>query len=109
MRTAIASLLLAFTAAGQVVDHRPSQSPVKNQGMRGTCTAFAICAALETFPAVPGDLSEQFVYAIVKKTQHDVAEQLRAWGLEAQLDEGSTLVEHRPWFTTFGAPHESFL
>lgn len=48
------------------VDYRAYQSPVKNQENRGTCTAFSILAALETFPGFPTDLSEQYVYAMAK-------------------------------------------
>jgi len=51
------------------IDFRPLQSPVKNQGHRGTCTAFALTAALETFPGMPHDLSEQFIYGLAKNEQ----------------------------------------
>ena len=47
-------------------DYRYAQSPVRSQAYRGTCTAFAICAALENFPGVAGDLSEQYLYSNVK-------------------------------------------
>jgi hypothetical protein len=48
------------------VDHRPSQSPVKSQGGRGTCTAFSVAAMMETFDGVPSDLSEQGAYGHLK-------------------------------------------
>lgn len=53
------------------VIHWKSQSPVKNQGVKYTCTAFAIAAALETFPGVPKDLSEKYLYALQKGYQYD--------------------------------------
>lgn len=49
-----------------IVDYRESQSPVTNQGGRGTCTAFGVTAVLETFPGVPSDLSEQYNYCALK-------------------------------------------
>lgn len=49
-----------------IVDYRIFQSPVKNQGGRGTCTAFSVCAALETLPGFPSDISEQQLYANIK-------------------------------------------
>lgn len=52
------------------VDYRPYQSSVKNQKNRGTCTAFSICSALETFPGFPSDLSEQYIYALAKSTYY---------------------------------------
>jgi len=45
-----------------VVDHRASQSPVKNQGTRGTCVAHAAMGLIEAFPHIPGDLSEQYTH-----------------------------------------------
>lgn len=63
-------LLLPFflsqTFYSQIVDYRPYQSPVKNQEGRGTCTAFSICALLETHPAFPSDISEQHIYGSAK-------------------------------------------
>ncbi|CAL2103402.1 Papain family cysteine protease [Tenacibaculum sp. 190130A14a] len=53
------------------VVHWKSQSPVKNQGVKFTCTAFAVAAALETFPEVPKDLSEKYLYAMQKAHQYD--------------------------------------
>ena len=52
------------------VIHWQSQSPVKNQGVKYTCTAFAIAAALETFPKVPKDLSEKYLYGFQKGYQY---------------------------------------
>ena len=75
--SALATLGLAALTPSQV-DHRISQSPVKDQQGRGTCAAFAICGALETFPGIPTDLSEQLLFARVKLHQQDVDRWLRA-------------------------------
>ena len=48
------------------LDYRPYQSPVKNQGGRGTCTAFSVAAMFETFDGVPADVSEQGAYGFLK-------------------------------------------
>lgn len=53
-------------SAQGIVDYRYAQSGVRNQKGRGTCTAFAICAALETFPGVPSNLSEQYLFGKAK-------------------------------------------
>lgn len=45
-----------------VVDHRPSQSPVKNQGSRGTCVSHASMGLLEAFGHIDDDLSEQYTH-----------------------------------------------
>jgi C1A family cysteine protease len=45
-----------------VVDHRPNQSPIKNQGRRGTCVAHASLGLLESYDHIPGDLSEQHAH-----------------------------------------------
>jgi hypothetical protein len=44
------------------VDHTESMTPIRDQGYRGTCVAFATNAALEAFASIPDDLSEQFTY-----------------------------------------------
>lgn len=63
----IMCLCLVGVAPPQIkVDYRMYQSPVRNQANRGTCTAFALLAALETFNGFPSDLSEQYLYAQVK-------------------------------------------
>lgn len=49
-----------------IVDYRGWQSPVKDQMERGTCTAFAVTAMLETEPGFPSDISEQHLYAWAK-------------------------------------------
>jgi len=51
----------ALLAIPQVVDHRPNQTPVKNQNNRGTCVCFASMAGLEVaYGGGSLDLSEQF-------------------------------------------------
>lgn len=46
----------------EMVDHRSEQSPVKNQGGRGTCVAHASMAVIEAFGHIPDDLSEQYTH-----------------------------------------------
>lgn len=45
-----------------LVDHRPHQSPVKNQGGRNTCVSHASLGLLEAMPPIPQDLSEQYAH-----------------------------------------------
>lgn len=45
-----------------IIDHRPLQSPVKNQGDRGTCVAHASLGLLEAVVHIPDDLSEQYAH-----------------------------------------------
>lgn len=52
------------------VIHLNSQSPVKNQGNKNTCSAFGIAAAFETFPNAPKDLSEKYLYAVQKSNDY---------------------------------------
>lgn len=44
------------------VDHRADMSPIRDQGGRGTCTAFAFMGAVEAFPNVRTDMSEQYLF-----------------------------------------------
>jgi len=71
MKKIFTTIFLLVILSGQSfsqikVDYRAYQSPVRFQENRGTCTAFSIIAALETFPGFPSDLSEQYVYAMAK-------------------------------------------
>lgn len=61
---------MLLSAQGGTVSYRNYQSPVKSQARRGTCTAFAIVAAMETFDGVPGDLSEQYIYREAKMNHY---------------------------------------
>jgi hypothetical protein len=52
-------------AGGMKVDHRPNQSPIRDQQDRGTCVAHAACAELEAIEKAQGrdlDLSENLAY-----------------------------------------------
>lgn len=97
------------TFAFAQVDHRHAQSPVKNQGGRGTCVAFAVCAALETFPGVPTDISEQLLYATVKLHENAVDKWLREFGEKPAISEGNALENYLRLFDQVGTCHESFL
>ncbi len=68
------------------IDHRPLQSPVKQQGSRGTCTSFSVAAMLETFDGVPADLSEQGAYGHIKLIEFGKGE-IGAGGLLAYYPE----------------------
>tara|TARA_R110002072_G_scaffold273219_1_gene433657 strand:- start:45668 stop:47050 length:1383 start_codon:yes stop_codon:yes gene_type:complete len=101
--------LCCATFAFAQVDNRASQSPVKNQGGRGTCVAFAICAALETFPGVPTDISEQLLYATVKLHENAVDKWLRKSGAKPSISEGNKFENYVRLFDLVGTCHESFL
>lgn len=45
-----------------VVDHRSGQSPVKDQGGRGTCVSHASMGLLEAYAHIEDDLSEQYTH-----------------------------------------------
>lgn len=79
-------------------DYRSYQSPVKNQGTRGTCTAFGVAAAIETQPAIPADVSEQYLYAALKYSQPDKT-----------YSEGDFLKNYIPSLQQYGVVHESVM
>jgi Papain family cysteine protease len=106
----IALLLVIFAAAPvtqaqriitRTVDYRYAQSPVKNQDGRGTCTAFAIAACLETFPGVPADLSEQYIYASLKVLNYP-----DSLGITTK---GANLAFYGPALSSYGAVHEAYM
>lgn len=75
MKKSVTIILLVLMLTGSAfsqakVDYRAYQSPVKNQVNRGTCTAFSILAAMETFPGFPTDLSEQYIYGMAKSRHY---------------------------------------
>jgi len=88
--TLVTGLWLAASASSQV-DYRAQQSSVKNQGARGTCVAFSVCAAMETFPGVPTDLSEQMLYATVKLHQNSTDLWRRGFDHDLTLSIGDML------------------
>lgn len=45
-----------------VIDHRVNQSPVKDQGGRGTCVSHASMGLLEAYAHINDDLSEQYTH-----------------------------------------------
>lgn len=50
--------------------HISSQTPVKNQGQRNTCSAFGVAAALEVLPNMPKDISEKYLYGVQKVREY---------------------------------------
>lgn len=78
--------------------YQHAQSPVKNQGGQGTCMAFAVAGALETFPGVPADLSEQYLFHRAKMFSKD--------GGDHPVE---TLANYVPALKTFGVVHETVL
>ncbi len=69
MRFITVLLLLLMGSLNAQKDYRHFQTPVKQQGSRGTCTAFGVAAALESLPGLPSDISEQYLYAALKYSQ----------------------------------------
>ncbi len=110
---ALLGSLVASGSAQARIDLRAYQSPVKNQGHRGTCTAFAVAAALEGFPGVPLDASEQFLYALAKDQQTTHARvfagyyQNRKW-LRALFTDGVSLREYQDSLRLYGTCEERF-
>ena len=96
-------------AAQSQIDHRISQSPVKHQGARGTCVAFAINAAMEVFPGVPTDLSEQMSYATVKLHQNNVDRWLRGLGGDLTLSVGDNFATYARLTSILGTCAEAFM
>lgn len=92
---------LSLSVAQANVDNRAAQSPVRNQKARGTCAAFAVAGALEAFPGMPTELSVQYLYAVMKKTQ------MQTTGGEAT--EGDLLSRYVPVLQSYGVPAEHFL
>ncbi len=88
-------------SVGQV-DYRAQQSAVKDQGRRGTCAAFSVCAAMETFPGVPTDLSEQILYATIKLHQNNTDLWRRALGIDPTISEGDALGTYAQLARTLG-------
>lgn len=96
--TISASIVLAQPA---VLDYRSCQSPVKNQKDRGTCTAFSVAACLETFPGLPADISEQYLYGALKTLDYDSALSV--------VERGGLLHYYKESLRKFGAFHESLM
>lgn len=96
------SLLIFFAllAKGQsIVDYRYCQSPVRNQGERGTCTAFAIAAVLENFNGVPANLSEQYLYACLQMGDY--------LDTNKTISPGGSLFGYSKSLQQYGVLHES--
>ena len=82
----------------ELIDFRNFQTPVKDQGFRGTCTAFGIAAALEILPGIPADLSEQYLYGALKHSQPNTP-----------YSEGDFLFNYVNSLKEYGIIHEGIL
>jgi hypothetical protein len=63
------------TPAFAAIDLRKQQWPIRNQGQRGTCVAFAATACVEYLQGAaraPSDRSEQFLYWAIKTATNDL-------------------------------------
>lgn len=76
-------------------------------GQRGTCAAFSVCAAMETFPGVPADLSEQILYATIKLHQNNTDLWRRALGVDPTISEGDALGSYAQLAATLGTCAEA--
>lgn len=83
-KVSLSDLLINLPAE---IDLRRQQSPVRDQGERGTCTAFGMMAALENLAGVPLDLSEQWAYGKVKLQAYVEAP-------ERRYEEGAALARY---------------
>ena len=95
----IFSLLSWQTNAQIMIDYRDQLTPIKNQGMRGTCTAFAVASALETLSSSYEDVSEKYIYASLK------AEDFSKY----PIYEGGFLADYRYTLPKYGLLPESDL
>ncbi len=96
------------TATGETCDHRRVQSPVKDQGARGVCAAFAVNAALETLTGFPHDLSEQLLLGVTRLTRDDSppgSDQQR----RPRMEDGLRLSDYRRALETHGVTYEGML
>jgi hypothetical protein len=95
------SILTFFLLSHDViaqVDYRNYQSPIKNQGSRGTCTAFSVAAVLEATPFMPTDVSERYLYAALRHSQPNVTYQ-----------EGDGLINYKNILATYGVVAEAVM
>ncbi len=97
--TIICSATIVWGQNWKYIDYRQYQTPVQNQGNRGTCSAFGIAAALEMLPGVPADVSEQYIYGALKHSQKD----------KPFVTEGDRLENYIPSLQKYGFVHEEVL
>lgn len=86
-----------------IVDHTHNQSPVKNQGERGTCVSHASLGLLEAAPHIHDDLSEQYAHYKFNdflgrpQDQDNGLQTTEAAPLLTRVDGRTCLEEHWPY------------
>ena len=58
-----------------VVDRRSRQTPIRDQGNRGTCVSHGSLACMEAFPNIPDDLSEQYAHHLFMRKEGKTCKQ----------------------------------
>ncbi|MGJ8744601.1 C1 family peptidase [Polaribacter sp.] len=96
--SALATVEKSVENSTKRIDYRQFQTSVKNQGYRGTCTAFSVASILEILPGVPADISEQYIYGALKHSQPDKT-----------FSEGDFLKNYIPSLNQYGFMHEKQL
>lgn len=92
-----------------VIDHRSRLSPIRDQGERGTCVAFAATAGNELLRRSDIDLSEEFLYWSCKQRNGFLGEGTTMVAAIAALKEvGQPLEQYCPYVSHHSCVHGDY-